>query len=44
MTRHALSTQLFFLFQRAHQLAPLAQPDRFGRTSVADYLLDNVTL
>ena len=27
MARHALPTQLFFLFQRARQLEPLAQPD-----------------
>jgi deoxyadenosine/deoxycytidine kinase len=40
MPRYALPTQLFFLFQRAHQLAPLAQPDMFGRPTVADYLLE----
>ncbi|MDH4173671.1 MAG: deoxynucleoside kinase [Betaproteobacteria bacterium] len=40
MARYALSTQLFFLFQRARQLAPLAQPDMFGRATVADFLID----
>lgn len=40
MARYALSTQLFFLFQRARQLEPLAQPDMFGRATVADFLLD----
>ncbi len=40
MTRYALPTQLFFLFQRARQLEHLAQPDMFGRATVADFLLD----
>jgi deoxyadenosine/deoxycytidine kinase len=40
MARYALPTQLFFLFQRAHQLEPLAQPDMFGRATVADFLID----
>jgi deoxyadenosine/deoxycytidine kinase len=40
MARFALPTQLFFLFQRARQLEPLAQPDMFGRPTVADFLLD----
>lgn len=40
MARYALPTQLFFLFQRARQLEPLAQPDMFGRSVVADFLLD----
>jgi deoxyguanosine kinase len=40
MARYALPTQLFFLFQRARQLEPLAQPDIFGRPTVADFLLD----
>ena len=40
MTRYALPTQLFFLFQRARQLEALAQPDMFGRPTVADFLLD----
>jgi deoxyguanosine kinase len=40
MARYALPTQLFFLFQRARQLEPLAQPDMFGRSTVADFLID----
>ena len=40
MTRYALPTQLFFLFQRARQLEALAQPDMFGRPVVSDFLLD----
>ena len=40
MARYALPTQLFFLFQRARQLATLAQPDMFGRPTVSDFLLD----
>jgi deoxyguanosine kinase len=40
MTRYALPTQLFFLFQRARQLGVLAQPDMFGRPTVSDFLLD----
>ncbi len=40
MARYALPTQLFFLFQRSRQLEPLAQPDMFGRATVADFLLD----
>ncbi len=40
MPRYALSTQLFFLFQRARLLEPLAQPDMFGRAVVADFLID----
>ena len=39
-SRHALPTQLFFLFQRMDQLRDLAQPDFFGRTVVCDYLLE----
>lgn len=35
----ALPAQLFFLFQRAQQLAQLKQPDLFGGNRVADYLL-----
>jgi deoxyadenosine/deoxycytidine kinase len=37
--RHALATQLFFLFQRAEQLRELAQPDLFGEATVADFFL-----
>jgi deoxyadenosine/deoxycytidine kinase len=40
MVRFALPTQLFFLFQRARLLEPLAQPDMFGRPLVGDFLLD----
>jgi deoxyguanosine kinase len=40
MARYALPTQLFFLFQRARLLEPLAQPDIFGRPVVADFLID----
>ena len=40
MARYALPTQLFFLFQRARLLEPLAQRDLFGRGVVADFLLD----
>ena len=40
MARFALPTQLFFLFQRARQLEPLAQPDMFARSTVADFLID----
>jgi len=40
MARYALPAQLFFLFQRARQLEPLAQPDMFGRAMVADFLID----
>lgn len=38
--RYALPTQLFFLFQRARQLATLAQPDLFQTTVVGDFLLE----
>jgi deoxyadenosine/deoxycytidine kinase len=40
MTRFALPTQLFFLFQRARLVEPLAQPDMFGRPVIGDFLLD----
>jgi deoxyguanosine kinase len=40
MPRYALPAQLFFLFQRARMLEPLAQPDMFARAVVADFLLD----
>lgn len=40
MARFALPTQLFFLFQRAKQLEPLAQMDMFSHVTVADFLLD----
>lgn len=38
--RHALATQLFFLFQRCDELRELAQMDLFQGSTVADYLLD----
>ena len=40
MPRHALPTQLFFLFQRINQLRELAQPDLFNRVTVSDFLFD----
>jgi len=40
MPRHALPTQLFFLFQRINQLQELAQPDLFNRQTVSDFLFD----
>jgi deoxyguanosine kinase len=39
MRRHALPTQLFFLFQRVQQLEALRQPDLFGHPYVADFAL-----
>lgn len=38
--RHALPTQLFFLFQRAEQMRELAQNDLFQHGTVTDFLLD----
>jgi deoxyadenosine/deoxycytidine kinase len=38
--RHALATQLFFLFQRVQQLGDLRQPDLFAGAVIADFLLD----
>jgi deoxyadenosine/deoxycytidine kinase len=40
MKRHALATQMFFLFQRVNQLANTRQPDLFDRKTVADYMLE----
>jgi len=40
MTRYALPTQLFFLFQRVRMLEPLSQLDLFARPAVGDFLLD----
>ena len=40
MTRYALPTQLFFLFQRVRMLEPLTQLDLFARPAVGDFLLD----
>lgn len=42
--RHALPTQLFFLFQRARQLQGLKQRDLFATTRVADFLLEKDVL
>lgn len=38
--RHALSTQLFFLFQRVNQLRDLGQRDLFSQSVAGDFLLD----
>jgi len=38
--RHALSTQLFFLFQRANQVRDLSQMDMFSQATVSDFILD----
>ncbi len=38
--RHALPTQLFFLFQRTEQLRKLSQPDLFGDCTIADFFLE----
>lgn len=38
--QHALSTQLFFLFQRAQQIQDLRQNDMFEPVRVADFLID----
>src|SRR3990172_9034983 len=40
MSRYALPTQLFFLFQRINQLRELAQMDLFRHTTVCDFLLE----
>jgi deoxyadenosine/deoxycytidine kinase len=39
MKRHALATQLFFLFQRVQQLGGIIQPDLFGKPTVADFAI-----
>jgi deoxyguanosine kinase len=39
MKRHALATQMFFLFQRVNQLSAIKQPDLFEHRTVADYML-----
>ena len=39
MKRHALATQMFFLFQRINQLSAIKQPDLFERKTMADYML-----
>jgi len=38
--QHALSTQLFFLFQRAQQIEDLRQDDLFEPVRVADFLIE----
>jgi len=38
--KHALSTQLFFLFQRAQQIQKLNQDDMFQPVRVADFLIE----
>ena len=40
MARHALPTQLFFLFQRAEQLRELSQLSLFSAHTVADFMFD----
>ena len=40
MTRYALPTQLFFLFQRIHQLSELKQVDMFKGLTVGDFLFE----
>lgn len=40
MSRHALPTQLFFLFQRSSQVQELMQADMFAQATVSDFLLD----
>lgn len=39
MRRHALPTQLFFLFQRVGRLEALKQPDLFAKPTIADFTL-----
>jgi len=42
--RHALPTQLFFLFQRINELSQLTQMDLFQTRTVSDYLFDKDAL
>jgi deoxyadenosine/deoxycytidine kinase len=42
--RHALATQLFFLFQRIRQLSDVQQTDLFVGVTVSDFLLDKDSL
>jgi deoxyguanosine kinase len=42
--RHALATQLFFLFQRVQQLRGLQQIDLFRSVTVSDFLLEKDAL
>ncbi len=40
MKRYALSTQLFFLFQRADQIQKISQKDMFKESTIADFFLE----
>jgi deoxyadenosine/deoxycytidine kinase len=40
MKRYALSTQLFFLFQRADQIKKISQKDIFKKSIIADFFLE----
>lgn len=40
ISRYALPTQLFFLFQRSNQIQSLVQMDMFARVTVSDFLLE----
>lgn len=42
--RHALPTQLFFLFQRINEVRELTQMDMFRGSTVSDYLFDKDVL
>lgn len=42
--RHAMSTQLFFLFQRINEVRDQAQMDLFNTRTVSDYLFDKDAL
>jgi deoxyadenosine/deoxycytidine kinase len=42
--RHALPTQLFFLFQRINEVRDLGQMDMFSTRTVSDYLFDKDVL
>jgi deoxyadenosine/deoxycytidine kinase len=42
--RHALATQLFFLFQRMRQLSDVQQTDLFVGVTVSDFLLEKDAL
>ncbi|HUX89377.1 MAG TPA: deoxynucleoside kinase [Gallionellaceae bacterium] len=42
--RHAMSTQLFFLFQRINELRDQAQMDLFNTRTVSDYLFEKDAL
>jgi deoxyadenosine/deoxycytidine kinase len=42
--RHALPTQLYFLFQRTTQVRALSQPDLFARLTIADFMIEKDAL